>query len=126
MSANKKQVYILDDDESVCRALKILLSTYGFEVKTFLSGEEFFSAVPDKAPGCLVLDIHMPGMDGWEVLKRIIESGSKRPVIIISAEKNGGLRERVLKTNAVGYFQKPVNGQELVDLINKTYSRSQN
>ncbi|OGS28086.1 MAG: hypothetical protein A2297_07035 [Elusimicrobia bacterium RIFOXYB2_FULL_48_7] len=124
MSANKKQVYILDDDESVCRALKILLSTYGFEVKTFLSGEEFFSAVPDKAPGCLVLDIHMPGMDGWEVLKRIIESGSKRPVIIISAEKNGGpevLNKKSLKAGAVGFFQKPVNDQNLVNLINKAY-----
>ena len=63
----------------------------------------------------------MPGLDGWKVQQRIAESGSKRPVIIISADKNGGLREKVLKTGAVGFFQKPINDRELVDLINKTY-----
>ncbi|OGS47103.1 MAG: hypothetical protein A2539_08390 [Elusimicrobia bacterium RIFOXYD2_FULL_34_15] len=124
--STKKQIFIVDDDESICRALKCLLMTYGFKVNTFLSAEKFFNDVPNNVRGCLIMDIHMPGLDGWEALKMIIKSGSKRPVIIISAEKNGGLRERVLKTNAVGYFQKPVNGQELVDLINKTYSRSQN
>ena len=121
MSADKKQVYILDDDESICRALKCLLITHGFEVSAFLSAEEFFSAVPDSARGCLLLDIHMPGVDGWEVLKRTIKSGVKRPVIIISADKNDGLREQALKIGAVGFFQKPVNDQELVDLINKMY-----
>lgn len=118
---SKKQIYIVDDDESVCRALKCLLMTYGFEVNTFLSAEKFFSDVPNSVQGCLILDIHMPGMDGWEVLKRIIKSGSNRPVIIISADKNGGLMERVLKIGAVGFFQKPVNDKELVNLINKTY-----
>ena len=117
----KKQIYIVDDDESVCRALKILLMTYGFEVSTFLSAEKFFNAVPNSVQGCLLLDIHMPGLDGWEVLKRIIKSGSRRSVIIISADKNEGLRKQALITGAVGFFQKPVNGQELVDLINKTY-----
>ena len=120
ISTDKKQVFIVDDDESVCRALKCLLMTFGFEVRTFLSAENFFSKVPKNVQGCLVMDIHMPGLDGWEALKRIVESGSKRPVIIISADKNGGLKEQALKTGAVGFFQKPVNGQDLVDLINKT------
>jgi two-component system response regulator TtrR len=121
MSVDKKQIYIVDDDESVCRALKYLLITFGFEVSTFLSAEKFLSDVPDSVNGCLLLDIHMPGLDGWETLKRIIKSGSKRPVVIISADKNSGLKEQALKTRAVGFFQKPVNGQELVDLINKVY-----
>ena len=63
----------------------------------------------------------MPGLDGLEALRRITESGSKRPVIIISADKNGGLKEKVIKSGAAGFFQKPVNGQDLVDLINKVY-----
>lgn len=121
MSADKKQIYIVDDDASVCRALKYLLMTFGFEVSTFLSAEKYFSVVPNSVPGCLILDIHMPGLDGWETLKRIIESGLKRPVIIISADKNCGLRKQALKTGAVGFFQKPINDQDLVDLINKTY-----
>jgi FixJ family two-component response regulator len=121
MPADKRRVYIVDDDESVCRALKCLLMTFEFKVSTFLSAEEFISAVPGSIQGSLIMDIHMQGMDGWEALKMIKESGSKRPVILISAERNDGLTEQALKNGAVGFFQKPVNDQELVDLINKTY-----
>lgn len=117
MVLNKKQIYIVDDDESVRRALGILLATYGFRVDTFTCAEEFFSSVPDSAAGCLILDIHMPGLDGWKAQKRIIESGFKRPVIIISADKNSLNYERALKAGAVGYLQKPFNDQALVDLI---------
>lgn len=113
----QKQIYVVDDDESVCRALSILLVTYGFTVTTFTSAVEFFSAVPDSVPGCLILDIHMPGLDGWETLKHLIISGSSRPVIIVSADKNGGLNEKALKAGAAGYLQKPFNDQMLVDLI---------
>jgi len=111
-------IYIVDDDESVCRALKTLLGTYGFEVKVFNSAQSFFDAIPDDEPGCLLLDIHMPGIDGWETQKRILDSGSKRPVIFISAEKKENGIDRAMKLGAVGFLQKPVNGQTLVDLIN--------
>jgi FixJ family two-component response regulator len=110
--------YIVDDDESVCRALKTLLTTYKFEVKVFNSAQNFFDAIPDDEPGCLLLDIHMPGIDGWETQKRILDSGSKRPVIFISAEKQENGSDRAMKLGAVGFLQKPVNGQTLVDLIN--------
>jgi len=115
---NKRNIYIVDDDESVCRALKTLLMTFEFEVKTFNSSKSFFDAVPDDEPGCLVLDIHMPGEDGWAMQKKIFDSGSKRPVIFISAEKQDVAADRALKVGAVGFLQKPVNGQTLVDLIN--------
>ena len=118
MTTQNKQVFIVDDDESVCRALSILLVTYGFTVVTFTSAEEFFRAVPNSVPGCLILDIHMPGLDGWKTQQRIIESGAKRPVIIISANKDVLNYERALKAGAVGFLQKPFNDQALVDLIN--------
>ena len=117
MSLDKKQIYIVDDDESVCRALSVLLATYGFIVDTFTSAEDYFNAVPNSVPGCLLLDIHMPRLDGWEALKRIIESESKRPVIIISGDTNVELNEKALKAGAVGFLQKPFNDQALVDLI---------
>lgn len=113
-------IYIVDDDESVCRALKTLLMTYDFEVKTFNSAQSFFDTVTDDDPGCLLLDIHMPGLDGWETQKKIMDSGSKRSVIFISAEKQDNGLERALKLGAMGFLQKPVNGQTLVDLINVT------
>ena len=120
MTIDKKQIYIVDDDESVCRALKCLLMTFGFAVDTFPCAEDFFNAVPSNMKGCLILDIHMPGMDGWHVLKRIIESGSKCPVIIITADKSGWIEEDVLKAGAVGFLQKPFKDQALVDLIKLT------
>ena len=113
-----KQIYIVDDDGSVCGALSVLLGTYGFSVRTFNCAEDFFTTVPNSAPGCLLLDIHMPGLDGWGTQQRLLKSGSNRPVIIMSADKNEGLNERALKAGAVGYLQKPFNDQALVDLIN--------
>ena len=114
-----KQIFIVDDDKSVCRALSILLATYGFVVDTFTSAGEFFRAVPSSVPGCLILDIHMPGLDGWETLKHILTLRFSRQVIIISADKSEELNEKALKAGAVGFLQKPFNDQELVDLINK-------
>lgn len=114
----KNQIYVVDDDESVCRSLGILLSTYGFSVATFPCAEKFFDAVPDSASGCLIIDIHMPGIDGWQAQRRIIESGSKRPVILISADKNGRFKEKALRAGAAGYLQKPFNDDALVLLIN--------
>lgn len=121
MSTDKKQVFIVDDDESVCCALKCLLMTFGFTVSTFLSSEKFFGAVPNDVNGCLIMDIHMPGLDGWETIKRMIKSGSRRPVIIISADKTHRLKEAALKAGAVGFLQKPFDAQELVDLIKAAY-----
>ena len=118
MSLEKKKVYIVDDDESVCRSLKILLMTFEFDVTTFNSAKSFFNAVPDDDPGCLVLDIHMPGVNGWAMQKMIFDSGSRRPVIFISADRQEGSSARALNVGALGFLQKPFEGQSLVDLIN--------
>jgi two-component system response regulator FixJ len=118
--SNNRNIYIIDDDESVCRALKTLLTTYDFVVKTFNSAKSFFDSVSNDAPGCLLLDIYMPEMDGWAVQKRIKDSGSKRPVIFISAENPDIVEDRALKAGAVGFLQKPVNAPMLVALINAT------
>ena len=118
-----EQIFIVDDDESVCRALSVLLVTYGFDVDTFASAEEFFLAVPKSGPGCLILDIHMPGLDGWETQQRLVTSGSSRPVIIMSADKNEGLNKRALKAGATGYLQKPFNDRALVNLIKVAVNR---
>lgn len=118
MPSKNKNIYIVDDDESVCRALKTLLMTFGFEVKTFHSAKSFFDTVSNDDAGCLLLDIHMPGVDGWAVQKKIIDSRADRPVIFISAEKQENAADSALKVGAVGFLQKPVNGQTLVDLIN--------
>jgi len=121
VTIDKKQIYIVDDDESICRALKCLLMTFGFKVNTFLSAEQFFSDVLNSTQGCLLLDINMPGLNGWEALKQIIKSGFKRPVIIITADKNGGVEEAAIKAGAAGFLRKPFSDQALVDAINLAF-----
>ena len=121
MVLNKRQIYIVDDDESVCRALKLLLVSREFKVATFNSAEDFFSAVPNSTPGCLILDINMPGLKGWEAQQRLLKSGSKRPVMIISADRMLGLKERALNVGAMGFLQKPFNDEDLIGLINQAF-----
>jgi FixJ family two-component response regulator len=121
MSVMNKQIYIVDDDVSVRRALKLLMLTYGFDVETYASPEDFFSAVPNNVPGCLIMDIHMSGLSGWDACLRLSKTGCKRPIIIISADKREGLKERAAKAGVLGFLQKPFNDRDLVDLINKAY-----
>src|SRR5476649_2385851 len=105
--SDNKQIYILDDDESVRRSLKLLMVSYGFAVDTFSSAEEFFSAVPNSAEGCLILDIHMPGLNGWDTQQKLTKEGYNLPVIVISADKDGDFKEKALRAGAVGFLRKP-------------------
>jgi len=111
----------VDDDESICRALKLLMMTYGFAVETFTSAKKFYSTIPNSIPGCLILDIHMPGLNGWDLNKKLVESGSNRPVIIITADKEEGLIEQAFNAGASGFLQKPFNDLQLVNLINLAF-----
>lgn len=121
MSFENKQVFIVDDDESVCRALKALLVTHGFVADTFPSAEKFFSAVPNSVAGCLVLDLHLEGINGWQAQKKLLKSGSQRQIIIITADKNVVLEEQAFNAGAVGFLQKPFHDRALVDLVNSAF-----
>ena len=98
----QKNIYIVDDDESICQGLKSLLITYGFKVKTFNSAKSFFDTVSNNTSGCVVLDINMPEVNGWVVLKRIVKSGWSLPVIIISAGHENTIKD-ALQAGAVGF-----------------------
>src|SRR5580698_6391361 len=101
MPLDKKQIYILDDDKSVLRSLKLLMVSYGFAVDVFSSASEFFNAVPNSVSGCLILDIHMTGLNGWDIMQRLTETGSTRPFIVITADKDDRFKDRALKAGAV-------------------------
>jgi two-component system response regulator FixJ len=116
---DKKQVYILDDDESVRRSLKLLMVAYGFAADTFSSVEDFFDAVPDSVPGCLILDIHMAGLNGWDTLQKLADKGSVRPVIVITADKDESFKEKAIKAGAVGFLQKPFEDHYLLHMVNR-------
>jgi len=121
MPDNKKQLFIVDDDKSISRALKILLQAHGFYVDAFLSAEKFFNTVKNTQPGCLLLDIMMPELNGWETQQRLFKFGFKLPVIFMSSNKNlEGVRRAELR-GAVGFLQKPFNAKELVALIHRAF-----
>jgi FixJ family two-component response regulator len=119
ISIEKKKIYIVDDDLSVCRALRLLLDTYGFRIQTFVSAAKSFAAILKHTPACLILDIHMTGIGGLALQQKLNSKGFRIPTIFISADKNLKLSKQYLKTvGAVGFLQKPFNDQALVDLIN--------
>ena len=122
-SIDKKQIYIVDDDVSVRRSLKLLMVSYGFAVETFSSAEEFFSDVRNKVPGCLILDIHMPGLNGWDTLQKFTETGHNYPVIVITADKDDSFKEKSLKAGAGGFLQKPFEDHYLLHLVNQIFNK---
>jgi len=124
MPLEEKQIYILDDDETVLRSLKLLMVSYGFAVGVFSSAEDFFSAVPNSAPGCLILDIHMGGLNGWDTMQRLTKTRSTRPVIVITADKDDSFKERALKAGAVGFLQKPFEDHYLLHMVNRVFNKS--
>ncbi len=122
MLLKKKQIYIVDDDESVRRAISLLLDTFGFGVQTFASAAEFLNSVLKHAPGCLVLDVHMAEMDGFALQQKLNTNGFRMPIIFMSADKTLKFSEQYLKAaGAIGFLQKPFNDQVLVDLIDVAF-----
>ena len=124
VSLSRKQIYIVDDDGSVLRSLKLLLVSYGFAADTFSSAEEFFSAVPNSAAGCLILDVHMPGLNGWDTQQRLIKEGYSLPVIVISADKSDSFKDQALKAGAVGFLQKPFEDHYLLHMVTQVFNKS--
>ena len=123
MPVEEKQIYILDDDHSVRRSLKLLMVSYGFAVDTFSSAEEFFTAVPNSAEGCLILDIHMTGLNGWDTLQILKKKGYKLPVIVVTANKDDSFKERAIKAGAVGFLQKPFEDHHLLHMVNQVFNK---
>jgi FixJ family two-component response regulator len=111
-------VYLIDDDESVRRALQRLLRSAGFEVKAYSSAEEFLqSGNLEEKRACLILDIRMPGLTGFDLQQKLISKGVRMPVITVSAFDDAETRERARKLGATAFFRKPVDGQALIDAI---------
>ena len=111
------RVYILDDEESVRRALGRLMRSAGLEVETFATGEELLNHLPTGARGCLVLDIRMPGLGGHDVMARLGDHHADIAVIALSAQDDAATRDRARELGAVAFFRKPVDDQALLDAI---------
>lgn len=110
-------IAIVDDDASVVKALGRLLRVRGIRTKTYGSAQEFFAALPEGLPDCLVLDLEMPGMTGLELLQDLKRRAIQIPAIIITAYGDPGVRQRCDSAGAVAYFSKPFRNSSLVAAI---------
>ena len=115
--AGPQIVYVVDDDEAVRDSTRVVLESYGMNVKTFGSANAFLAAMDDDTNGCLLLDQHMPGMTGLEFLEVLRTNRKTLPVIMITARSDAGFRERALRAGAVALLDKPVADDDLVRAI---------
>jgi len=121
--ANSRVVGIVDDDPSLLRALRRLLQAVGFTVETFESGEEFFHSIRPR-PNCLVLDIHLGTLTGFDLHEWLVASGASVPTVFITGQDDDATRERARQVGAVAYLCKPFNDESLISAIELALTRS--
>lgn len=110
-------IAIVDDEESVCRAIKRLLRSAQLDVETFQSGNDFLDALSSHAFDCVILDLHMSGRNGFEVQSSLQRSGNPLPVIIITGHDTPTSRARATAGGASAYLLKPVDEALLLESI---------
>ena len=116
-------IFVIDDDESVIRALRNLLESAGFRVKTFRSAQDFLDSGRSESHNVLILDVRMPELSGIELQKQLAASGSKLPVIFITAHEDTLAEKTALEAGAVAFLQKPFDDQLLFDAIDIALNR---
>ena len=126
VSNARPTIFVVDDDAAVRDALKLLLRSVGQAVETFGSGQEFVDAYSEDRPGCLVLDIRMPGMSGLELQQKLNERHSILPIIFITGHGDVPMAVEAMQAGAVDFIQKPFRDQDLIDRINQALEKDSN
>ena len=108
---------IVDDEECVRRAMGRLIRSAGIDVETFPSGAEFLQSLESHSPDCVLLDLHMPGLNGFEVQARLKEARSPVPIVVITGHDTDESRQRVTRAGVAAYLLKPVDEKILLDTI---------
>jgi len=114
---DRSVVSIVDDDASLRRSVRNLLLSVGFRVETFASAEEFLRSAQRDNTGCLVLDLRMTGMNGLDLLRHVAATGSRVPVVILTAHGEEEARQQALEAGAVAFLRKPFQGDALLDAV---------
>ncbi len=113
-------VFIVDDDPAVRDSLRWLIESLQHPVETFESAQTFLDAYTGDRPGCLVLDVRLPGMSGLQLQKKLQDDGVDLPVIIITGHGDVPMAVRALQTGAVHFLEKPFRDQEILDCVQET------
>lgn len=117
MSERVRTVYLVDDDEGVRRSVSFSLRTSNYLVKTFASGIELLREAGALAPGCILMDVRMPEMDGLEVQRRLKAQGITHPVVVMSAHGDIAMAVEAMRAGAVDFIEKPFEKAVLLSVI---------
>src|SRR5215468_9765214 len=110
-------IYVVDDDTSVRDALSVVLTLEGFHVSSFAEGDSFLAAVRQHQPDCIILDVHMPGRSGIDILKELNQRQSAIPLFIISGQGDIPMAVDAIKNGALDFIEKPFHAEALVTRI---------
>ncbi len=120
MAAQSEQtptVFIVDDDAAIRFAMQALMDSVNLDHEIFASADEFLEKITEQRPGCLVLDIRMPGLGGLELQEELIKRGNTLPIIFITGHGDVPMAVEAMQKGAVDFIQKPFRDQELLDRI---------
>lgn len=123
-STPEPTVYIVDDDDAVRRFLCQLVASVDLNVKAFESAQEFLDAYQSDGPGCLVLDIRMPGISGLELQQELNRRGIELPTIVLTGHGNVQVAVHAMKGGAVDFIEKPFNNDLLLDRVQHAVAAS--
>ena len=123
MSAEEPVVFVVDDDQAVREGTKSLIETVGLRVETFRTAREFLSSARPDAPGCLVLDVRLPGLSGLDLQRELADAGTPIPIIFITGHGDVPIAVHAMKAGAVEFLTKPFRDQQLLDAIQQAIER---
>jgi FixJ family two-component response regulator len=124
MSDTGTLVYVVDDDVSAREGVARLICSAGLNAKTFASGEEFLAAARSKVPGCLILDVNLPGLNGLDLQQEIAESDAEIPIIFLTGYGDIPMTVHAVKAGAANFLTKPVDDEELLKAVRQALERS--
>lgn len=119
-------VFVVDDDEAVRHFLRGLIVSVNLRVQAYASAQEFLEAYQQGSPGCLVLDIRMPGMSGLELQQELNARGIDLPIIVLTGHGSVQVAVHAMKAGAIDFIEKPFNNELLLDRVQKAVAKSVN
>jgi two-component system response regulator FixJ len=120
---SERIIHLVDDDEAIRRSAGFMLKTSGYQVKAFPSGVDLLREAKELSPGCILLDVRMPEMDGLQVQEALHERGIGYPVIVMTGHGDVGVAVQAMKAGAVDFIEKPFEKAVLLSAIEEGFSR---
>jgi FixJ family two-component response regulator len=117
MTENRPIVFVVDDEPAICLSLQRLVRSVGLEAQTFPSAQEFLGAKRPDGPGCLVLDVRLPGLSGLDLQQELLDAKVDLPIVFITGHGDIPMTVRAMKAGAVEFLTKPFRDQDLIDAI---------